>query len=836
MTVFPNASKSTIAPDVFFKLLASGVLVITLLVFVLAGLSLRRSRIHHEQVAFVTAQNFAQVIGQSIGDLIDKIDVVLLTVKDEAEKDLATGHIEKQKMDIFIANQLARIPELQDIRISNKQGEIVYGIFEKDGRGRGISIIDRDYFLRLQGDPKSGLVIPKPLVGRIRGKWALVFARRINLPDGSFAGILWGAISLETFSKLLASVDIGPHGGISLRDREMGIIARHPAPKDIGSIIGNKTLSPELRKLFEAGQTSGTFFTPASWDNIAKVVSYRKIANYPLYVNVGIATEDYLAEWRDEIAKMFILVALFFLVVLCLAWLLYRYITERKQAEEELRQRTEELEMLMETTPATIWIARDPLCREIRGNKTAYELLRLPPGTNVSKSAPEGQKPLNFEACNENGVIPSDDLPMQRSARTGEAVKGAEFEFRFTDGRSVWIYGNAVPLRDAKGAVRGSVGAFVDITERKKAEEILRENESRFRTAIESIPFDFWMMGKDGRYIMLNSTCIKNWGYIIGKRPEEINMDADVLSLLQENNRKAFAGETVYGDVMFIVGGEERFFHNIISPIYDDKTIQGILGINIDITERKKMEEALRKWNEALELRVFERTSELKTAHDRLRNLALHLQTIREEERTKMARDIHDELGQVLTAMKMDLSWFRDNYRDHKSLFNRTDAMLDRLNSTILSVRSICTELRPSILDDFGLVAAMEWQAHEFEKRTGIGCIFSSQPNDIELDKERSTILFRIFQEALTNVMKHAKATKVMSSLKKDDERIVLEVIDNGKGIIEEELSKAQSFGLIGMRERVFPWGGEVEILGTEGVGTTVKAFLPLSPSEQSKN
>ena len=177
----------------------------------------------------------------------------------------------------------------------------------------------------------------------------------------------------------------------------------------------------------------------------------------------------------------------------------------------------------------------------------------------------------------------------------------------------------------------------------------------------------------------------------------------------------------------------------------------------------------------------------------------------------------------------MAFSRFLTKYGDHKEISDKSNSLLDAINATISSVKRICTELRPSILDHFGLVAALEWQANEFKNRSGIECKYSSEPDDIELDKERSTVLFRIFQEALTNVLKHANATKVTARLIRKDDHVILEIADNGIGITDEQLSKPQAFGLIGMRERVYPWGGKVEITSEKSGGTTVKVIMPLS-------
>lgn len=238
--------------------------------------------------------------------------------------------------------------------------------------------------------------------------------------------------------------------------------------------------------------------------------------------------------------------------------------------------------------------------------------------------------------------------------------------------------------------------------------------------------------------------------------------------------------------------------------------------------------------NVKIEQTVVAKTAELKILHQQVRELAAHLLTFREEERTTIAREIHDELGQILTAIKMELCCFRSNYRDQTAVFDKVEGMMNTLNEAILSVKRICAELRPSLLDDFGLVAALEWQANEFQRRIGIECTFCSEPEDIELDKERSTALYRIFQEGLTNVLKHANATKVTARLIRDNDQVILEVMDNGKGITDEELSKPQSFGIIGMRERVYPWGGAVEITGAEGRGTTVRVFIPPATQKPS--
>jgi PAS domain S-box-containing protein len=220
---------------------------------------------------------------------------------------------------------------------------------------------------------------------------------------------------------------------------------------------------------------------------------------------------------------------------------------------------------------------------------------------------------------------------------------------------------------------------------------------------------------------------------------------------------------------------------------------------------------------------------ELMESREKLRNLAAHLQVIREEERERIAHEIHDELGQALTALKMDVHWIRHKLPEAEgSLVEKAITMSTLIDTTVQSVKRIISELRPRLLDDFGLSAAIEWQTQEFVKRTGIRCDIELEPEDIILDEARSVAIFRIFQETLTNITRHADATRARVSLKKNATAVEMRVSDNGKGISKKRLSGPQSFGLIGMRERAHSFGGNLVITGNKGEGTTVAVTIPI--------
>jgi PAS domain S-box-containing protein len=230
-----------------------------------------------------------------------------------------------------------------------------------------------------------------------------------------------------------------------------------------------------------------------------------------------------------------------------------------------------------------------------------------------------------------------------------------------------------------------------------------------------------------------------------------------------------------------------------------------------DITDRKRAEE------------------ELTASREQLRELSRHLESIREEERTELAREIHDEMGQLLTGLKIDVSWIaRRLPKTEVSLLEKTRTINELIDEAVQTIKRISSELRPGVLDHLGLVAAIEWQAQELEKRAQIRFEVKSTPKEIALDGARSTTLFRICQEALTNVIRHADASRVRITLRKEHGRILLRISDNGRGIQEQQVSDSKAFGLIAMRERARYWGGDVKISGRPGKGTVVVATIPL--------
>lgn len=254
-----------------------------------------------------------------------------------------------------------------------------------------------------------------------------------------------------------------------------------------------------------------------------------------------------------------------------------------------------------------------------------------------------------------------------------------------------------------------------------------------------------------------------------------------------------------------------------------DGEAETIQGTSVDITALKAVEADLRRSEE-----------QHRSLAERLRDLAQHLQKVREEERTRIARELHDELGQALTALKLDLHWLAERTPESEPATNRLRSMVALVDQTIASVRRLCSDLRPAVLDDLGLGAAVGWLAQDVERRTGIRCRASVSSEAPDLPAHVATAAFRILQESLTNVVRHANATEVQIALSTRGGRLIMEVRDNGSGFSEAR-RRTGVFGMAGMHERALELGGKLRVVSRQGVGTRVRLTVPLSANRQGE-
>ncbi|RYD79532.1 MAG: PAS domain S-box protein, partial [Sphingobacteriales bacterium] len=358
------------------------------------------------------------------------------------------------------------------------------------------------------------------------------------------------------------------------------------------------------------------------------------------------------------------------------------------------------------------------------------------------------------------------------------------------------------------------LGMVRDITARKIAEEALRLSEEKYRLLFYQNPMPMMMISMPERYFLdVNDAAIDFYGY---SKKEFLAMN--VMDIRPEEDKEKLKNMLAYRGPGINYAGVWRHLKKDGSVVNVNITSHDIsyegqparLVLADDVTEQMKAEESLQQ------------------SHEAYRQLASHVETIREAERTHMAREIHDELGQQLTGLKMDISWLSRKIKSEdeevQTKISETIALID---GTVRTVRRIATELRPSILDDLGLVAAMEWQSEDFERRSGIQTNFKSNVAAIAVDTDMATGVFRIYQESLTNVMRHADASKVEASLSITDNEIKLVIADDGKGFVVEEIANKKTLGLMGMRERATLLGGTYEISSMPEKGTAVIIVVP---------
>ena len=399
-----------------------------------------------------------------------------------------------------------------------------------------------------------------------------------------------------------------------------------------------------------------------------------------------------------------------------------------------------------------------------------------------------------------------------------DGTLAVEYRWQIRSGEYRWFRDEAVLIRRSDGTPQEVVGLWTDVTTRKQASELIRRQSDIINQIQETVI----AIDLGGRVMNWNRGAETMLGYskeeALGKHISFIYPEEDHEYLEHQVLGPVKAIGTHQVEVRRLTkSGALRVAQLSLTLLKDDTGSPiGIIGYSMDITDRKRGEEALLN------------------SRNQLAALAIRLESVREEERTRIALEVHDVLGQALTGLKLDVVWIHKRITEsnesagHAAVLARLDSARELLDSTIQSVRDIATTLRPGVLDEIGLEAAVEWQAQEFQHRTGVACATTIRPRNMALSPEQSTALFRILQEILTNVARHAQATNVDIRLEQFGEHVSLQVRDDGRGITGVEQSGPKAFGLLGMRLRAQQQGGSFDIHGAPGTGTTVTVNIPL--------
>ncbi|RYF96135.1 MAG: PAS domain S-box protein, partial [Chitinophagaceae bacterium] len=477
-----------------------------------------------------------------------------------------------------------------------------------------------------------------------------------------------------------------------------------------------------------------------------------------------------------------------------------RDISEQKRAETEIDRARDMADKLIDSLPGVFYFF-DAQGKFIRWNR-------------------EFEKATGYTSAEIEQMHPSDFFPEEERHYILKRIEGvfqngvndAEAHFKTTSGQLVPYYFKAVLINfNGQPCLLGN---GIDITQRKKAEIRLIASEHKYKLLFRSNPLPMWMLNLPAYNMSdVNEAALLQYGYT-----KEEFLKLAVAELRPPEDRARFSATTNKEFRGIYHAGVWRHQRKDGSLIYVDVITYDInhegqqtrLVLANDVTERHIAEE------------------KLKESYDAIRKLTEHLQNVREQERLHIAREIHDELGQLLTVMKLDVSWVkRKTESADEDVKLKLRNILDVIDMTAKTVRRIASELRPSLLDDLGLSAAMEWHLEEFERRSGIKKELHLPAADILLPDSLKIGIFRIFQESLTNVARHADASKVIVQLAHHDNELLLTIQDNGKGFTEKEASK-KTLGLLGMRERTQMMGGEYNISGIPERGTIVTVMIPL--------
>jgi len=492
-------------------------------------------------------------------------------------------------------------------------------------------------------------------------------------------------------------------------------------------------------------------------------------------------------------------------------------ITDRRRAEELVERSEEKFARAFRSSPVGLVVTRLRDGRFIEANEAAASFI----GYTTEQLI--GQTTLNLELWPD--LVERSRL-IELLSQHG-SVRDQEVGFRTKQGKKRLCMFSAEAIEvDGEPCV---LAVLLDLTERRYMEQALKANEEVLRLFVRHTPAAIAMFDNDMRYLQVSDRFLTDYGLegqdIIGKR--HYDLFPDLPESWKEVHRRILAGavERNDEDPYIDFNGKPGWLQWESRPWRKpDGEIGGLILFTQVITERKRAE------------------TELRASEDRLRALSAKMQSAREEEGTRIAREIHDELGGALTGLKWDLESIETKLRGGNGnspiadIRKQIAAINSRIESTINTVRRISTELRPGVLDDLGLVAAIEWQAQQFQKRTGITVHWESELDTVEVSRDAATAVFRIFQEVLTNVLRHSQASNIHVRLVQHRHHLELKVVDDGRGITEAEKQNTESFGLLGMKERALLVGGEVSVTGSSEKGTTVVVTVPLSRELESQS
>ncbi|MFA7243223.1 MAG: PAS domain S-box protein [Sulfuricellaceae bacterium] len=833
-------TEAPIAPASFLARLTAGVLLVNLFVFTLVGLSLHQSYHQYQKQAGITTHNLAQVLESDIAGNVRNVDVALFAVLDEYRRQQATGRMDEKALNEHIERVRSRLPEIDALRITDAQGLLVYG--NGVNRAAKTSLADRPHFIRLRDDAGAGLEFSQPQISRVNRKWVIALARRIDRPDGSFGGMVFAAIALEHHAKMFAALDVGAHGIVTLRNIDMSIVVRHPEPQGIGSVTGQKAAPQALRDMVQAGRKAGTYRALSTVDGVERTFSYRRIGVHPLLIVVGLASDDYLAEWRIDAAKLAALAAFFALVTLMSAWLVHRAWKRQTDATEALTRQEAKFRTVADFTfDWEYWqgvnleiLYMTPSCERVTGYSQAEFV--ADPGLLLR-------------------IIHPEDRPaMERHMHDVALQDKSLLDFRIVrrDGEIRWIAHHCRAISGANGKFMGRRVSNRDITERKQADQALREEVDFSETLIDSLPGVFYRLDAEGRLVGWN----KAFEALVGNAGLE-KARANTLSVIYEDDKALVADKIREGfekgraDVearLILANGAAKYFFFIGKSLHIGGRVY-LLGTGVDISERKKAELALNQLNATLVQRVDE------AVRKNMEQERLLIQQSRLAAMGEMIGNIAHQWRQPLNALAVLQGNIKDAFEFgelNREVMDKLTAdgqrYIQKMSTTIDDFRDFFKPHREKT--EFPLHQAVEHAlkivSASFQNRNvtvnftaGADIRVTGYPNEL------SQVLLNTLNNAKEAILeRHVQNGEIAISLGQDEKKAWIAVRDNGGGIAADILPKifdpyfttkpkGTGIGLYMSKMIMEHMDGAVEARNVEA-GTEFRMVLPKSESAQT--
>jgi PAS domain S-box-containing protein len=755
--------------------------------------------------------DLATVLGEQTARAVDHIDGLLNAIAQDALRRAAGGELSTGRaLHDDLLGRFGHVPQLRALVVLNRTGDMI-AVTERFPPPP-INNADREHFAVHRDGTAQGLFLGPPIMGRATGARTVPLSRAVRRPTGEFLGVVGAAVNPPYFEALYGSLDLGPAGTIRMYRQDGAVLAAYPASASVDA-------SAELAAIASRGAAAGGVVHHPGADGAAeRIVAFRRLQAYPLLVAISAAKADVLGPWRRYAWTFGALGAGAAAFVVGLAALLARQLRAERALRDEIAGTEARWRFALEGADHDVFdwdVGSGHFYRSPR----YLELLGYAAG-EVPEPRPKDE-----------WVHPED---RERIRALREAIAAGRVA-QFSEGiRVLRRDGSALPVlmrgmvveRGPDGRGLRIIGTLTDVSAIEAARGRALDSEARLNGIVQSAMDGIITVDQDQRIVLFNGAAERLFGC---PADEAIggSLDRFIPERLRAAHRAnverfAASGETArrMGDGMDLVAlradGTEFPVDGSISRV----TVAGRTLLTVilrDTSERRRAAE------------------EIARSHAELRGLAAGMHEVREAERTRIARELHDELGQALTALKMDLEALEARIpRGQADLFERTAAMRGLLDFTFATTRRLSADLRPLVLDDLGLAAAADWLVHGLIKRAKLDCDVHIDPSLADLGEPQATVLFRVLQESLTNVARHSNATRVEIRLERDGEHAVLTVRDDGTGMEAGAQAKPRSFGLRGIRERVLVLGGEVELTSRPGEGTTLRARVPLPAALQA--